>query len=90
MDRELIRGTCVQIKTRYPSSRAALHAKEGELMSEKKKRPWIGFIGMLVLLVGLCAAFNNQETPTFGCVVSAVGGVVLVWALATGNVKTMG
>lgn len=59
-------------------------------MEEKKRRPWIGFIGLLILLGGLCAAFTNQQAPTFGCILAAVGGLVLVWALATGNIKTIG
>lgn len=59
-------------------------------MEEKKRRPWIGFVGLVMLIIGLCAAFGNQQAPTFGCILSAAGGIVLVWALATGNIKTVG
>ena len=54
---------------------------------EKEKKPIIGFIGLLVMLFGF----------TFGCMgtswaywVAIAGGVILIYALLTGNVKFLG
>ena len=54
---------------------------------EKRKRPIIGFIGMILLIIGVIVVFSNV---TAGLIVGVIGLAVLVFALFTGNVKLFG
>lgn len=55
---------------------------------ERKRRPWIGFLGLVGLLVG-CGMIGT-DAYLFGIGMVAAGTIVLVWALMTGNLKLFG
>lgn len=57
---------------------------------EQKRRPWIGFLGLLVMLTGCGMLVFSRETTMAGIAALAVGTVVLVWAIMTGNLKLFG
>ena len=57
---------------------------------ERKRKPWIGFLGLLVMLTGCGMLVFNQETTIVGIVVLVIGTIVLVWAMMTGNLKLFG
>ena len=59
-----------------------------EKPSQGAKKPILGFIGMLVMAGGLCVAMVGDTG--FGMTVLVIGGVILVVALVTGNVKFLG
>jgi hypothetical protein len=56
---------------------------------EKKKNPGLGFLGMLIMFVGLIFAVVSGSIGT-GMAILAIGAVILVAALASGNVKMLG
>lgn len=55
---------------------------------KKRKRPWIGLIGMVTLLIGLCAAYN--DAGFIGGSLAIVGGAILAYALFAGHIKLFG
>lgn len=55
---------------------------------EKKRKPVIGFFGMILLLIGLCMVFNQPSALGGGLAIG--GGIILVYALLTGNIKLFG
>lgn len=60
-----------------------------------KKRPWIGFVGILIMMFSCVLAFVIQAISsysgfTIGMFVFIVGLLTLMWALFTGNLKLFG
>ena len=53
-----------------------------------EKKPIIGFVGMLMIVAGLCSALVIDTK--FGVIVLMLGALVLAYALITGNVKFLG
>ena len=53
----------------------------------QKKKPWLGFAGMLLLIAGGIVSCQNASV---GIVVVIIGAGVLGFALITGNVKLFG
>jgi len=60
--------------------------------NEPKKRPWIGFIGLVLLLFGCgLSAVAHGDLCILGSIgLLAVGLGLLVFALFTGNMKMFG
>ena len=60
--------------------------------NEPKRRPWIGFIGLVLLLFGcLLSSVAHGELCILGSIgLLAVGLALLVYALFTGNMKLFG
>ena len=56
---------------------------------EKKRHPEIGFLGLVLLVIGIVAACG-AEGALWPFAVIAVGGLILAIALFTGNLKFMG
>ena len=54
---------------------------------EKKKMPVLGFIGLLLVVVGLIVACNS---PGIGIGILMLGVVLLIYSLFSGNVKLLG
>lgn len=52
------------------------------------KKPWIGFLGMLLIAMAMCAAFIEMNAIAFVFLVTGAGA--LIWALFTGNLKFWG
>jgi fatty acid desaturase len=63
-------------------------ASQGAQPKPQARRPVLGFVGMLVMAAGLCAALAFD--PGFGTIVLGIGAIILVYALVTGNVKFLG
>jgi hypothetical protein len=54
---------------------------------EKRRRPGIGFAGILIIILGTIVACSKIE---LGIIIAIVGTLVLGYALLTGNVKIFG
>jgi len=54
---------------------------------EKKKMPILGFIGLLLVVVGVIVACNNTG---IGIGILMLGVVLLIYSLFSGNVKLLG
>ena len=62
-------------------------------METPKKNPAIGFAGILVMLAGIglaCCSNNNGWFLVLAALVVLAGVGILVYALATGNIKMFG
>lgn len=57
-------------------------------MDDKPKKPWVGFLGMLLIAMAFCAMFVELNAVAFVFLVA--GAVALGWALFTGNLKLFG
>ena len=68
---------------------AQVNRPEQPITKETKKNPAIGFLGMLILAAGLCAGFVSQS-PGVTMALIIIGGVILVYALITGNISFFG
>ena len=55
---------------------------------EVKKKPWIGFMGLVLLAFGFCIGVIDANAIAVFFVV--VGGGTLAYALFTGNLKFFG
>jgi len=53
----------------------------------KTKHPFIGFIGIVLILISLAVGCKHA---TAGLILAVLGMVVLVYALFTGNIKFWG
>ena len=54
---------------------------------ERKRKPWLGLVGLVLLLGGV---FLSCQRVGWGVALGAVGGLVLIYALVTGNVTLFG
>lgn len=62
---------------------------DGSDKPEKKPRPIIGFLGILLLFFGgLVCVFSGGNTASIW--VTIIGGIILLVALFTGNIKFWG
>lgn len=56
---------------------------------ERQRKPWIGFVGILIILAGVLSWFSSASLTT-SCVVLTVGIIILVYALMSGHIKFLG
>ena len=54
----------------------------------KRKRPWIGGLGVVLIIVGLFALMSGSYAVP--CIIMAAGAGLLVYAMATGNLTFWG
>lgn len=64
--------------------------EKGKAGSAGDKNPALGFIGLLGLAIGALFCFVGNESMTVGIILTLLGAGLLVYALASGNVKLFG
>ena len=57
---------------------------------QDKKNPMIGGAGCVVIIIGLVIAMMSTSSAGVGAIVVAFGAIILLYALATGNIKLFG
>lgn len=60
---------------------------QNEIESEKKKMPVLGFVGLILIIIGGIVICNS---PGIGVGILLLGLVILIYSLFSGNVKLFG